>query len=57
MEENNEMRREISISVDNIVKEVKKIRIEADFKTARIDKKQIQITYQLAEKQFGFSLR
>lgn len=57
LEENNELRREISIPADKIVQEDQKIIFEADFKTARIDKKQIQITYQLAEKQFGFSLR
>ena len=57
LEENNELRREISIPADKIVQEDQKITFEADFKTARIDKKQIQITYQLAEKQFGFSLR
>ena len=57
LEENNELRREISIPADKIVQEDQKIIFEADFKTARIDKKQVQITYQLAEKQFGFSLR
>ena len=57
LEENNELRREISIPADKIVQEDQKIIFEADFKTARIDKKQIQITYQLAEKQFGFSLQ
>lgn len=57
LEENNGLRREISIPADKIVQEDQKIIFEADFKTARIDKKQIQITYQLAEKQFGFSLR
>lgn len=57
LEENNELRREISIPADKIVQEDQKIIFEADFKTARIDKKQIQITYQCAEKQFGFSLR
>ena len=57
LEENNELRREISIPADKIVQEDQKIIFEADFKTARVDKKQIQITYQLAEKQFGFSLR
>lgn len=57
LEENNELRREISIPADKIVQEDQKIIFEADFKIARIDKKQIQITYQLAEKQFGFSLR
>ena len=57
LEENNELRREISIPADKIVQEDQKIIFEADFKTARIDKKQIQITYRLAEKQFGFSLR
>lgn len=50
LEENNELRREISIPADKIVQEDQKIIFEADFKTARIDKKQIQITYQLAEK-------
>ena len=57
LEENNELRREISIPADKIVQEDQKITFEADFKTARIDKKQIRITYQLEEKQFGFSLR
>lgn len=57
LEENNELRREVSIPADKIVQEDQKITFEADFKTARIDKKQIQITYQLEEKQFGFSLR
>lgn len=57
LEENNELRREISIPADKIVQENQKIIFEADFKTARIDKKQIQITYQLEEKQFRFSLR
>lgn len=57
LEENNELRREISIPADKIVQEDQKIIFEADFKTARIDKKQVQITYQCAEKQFGFSLR
>ena len=57
LEENNELRREISIPADKIMQEDQKITFEADFKTARIDKKQIQITYQLAEKRFGFSLQ
>lgn len=57
LEENNELRREISIPADKIVQEDQKIIFEADFKTARIDKKQIQITYQCAEKKFGFSLQ
>lgn len=57
LEENNELRREISIPADKIVQEDQKIIFEADFKTARIDKKQIQITYQCAEKKFEFSLQ
>lgn len=57
LEENNELRREISIPADKIVQEDQKIIFEADFKTARIDKKQIQITYQFAEKKFVFSLQ
>ena len=57
LEENNELRREVSIPADKIVQEDQKITFEADFKTARIDKKQIQITYQLAEKKFRFSLQ
>lgn len=40
LEENNELRREISISADKIVQEDQKIIFEADFKTARIDKQE-----------------
>ena len=57
LEENNELRREISISADKIVQEDQKITFEADFKTARIDKKQILVMYQFVEKQFRFSLQ
>lgn len=57
LEENNELRREVSIPADKIVQEDQKIIFEADFKTARIDKKQIQVTYQFVEKQFRFSLQ
>lgn len=57
MEENNELRREISIPSDKIVQTDQKITFEADFITERIDKKHLQGTYHIAEGTFGFSLQ
>lgn len=52
---NNELRREISIPADKIGQTEDEVTFEADFKTERIDKKHLQITYHIAEKKFGFS--
>ena len=52
---NNELRREISIPADKIVQTEDAVTFEADFKTERIDKKHLQVTYHIAEKKFGFS--
>lgn len=52
---NNELRREISIPVDKIGQTEDAVTFEADFKTERIDKKHLQVTYHIAEKKFGFS--
>lgn len=57
LEENNELRREISIPSDKIVQTDQKITFEADFITERIDKKHLQGTYHIAEGTFGFSLQ
>lgn len=57
LEENNELRREISIPSDKIVQTDQKIIFEADFITERIDKKHLQGTYHIAEGTFGFSLQ
>lgn len=57
LEENNELRREISIPSDKIVQTDQEITFEADFITERIDKKHLQITYHIAEGTFGFSLQ
>lgn len=52
---NNELRREISIPADTIGQTEDAVTFEADFKTERIDKKHLQVTYHMAEKKFGFS--
>lgn len=52
---NNELRREISIPADKIGQTEDTVTFEADFKTERIDKKHLQVTYHIAEKKFGFS--
>lgn len=52
---NNELRREISIPADKIGQTGDEVTFEADFKTERIDKKHLQVTYHIAEKKFGFS--
>ena len=52
---NNELRREISIPADKIGQTEDAVTFEADFKTERIDKKHLQVTYRIAEKKFGFS--
>lgn len=52
---NNELRREISILADKIGQTEDAVTFEADFKTERIDKKHLQVTYHIAEKKFGFS--
>lgn len=52
---NNELRREISIPADKIGQTEDEVTFEADFKTERIDKKHLQVTYHIAEKKFGFS--
>lgn len=52
---NNELRREISIPADKIGQTEDAVTFEADFKTERIDKKHLQVTYHIAEKKFGFS--
>ena len=57
LEENNELRREISIPSDKIVQTDQKITFEADFITERIDKKHLHGTYHIAEGTFGFSLQ
>lgn len=55
LDENNELRREISIPADKIGQTGDEVTFEADFKTERIDKKHLQVTYHIAEKKFGFS--
>ena len=57
LEENNELRRDLSISADKIIQTDQEITFEADFITPRIDKKQLQVTYHIAEGTFGFSLQ
>ena len=57
LEENNELRRELSISADKIIQTDQEVTFEADFITPRIDKKQLQVTYHIAEGTFGFSLQ
>lgn len=57
LDENNELRRELSIPVDKIAQEEDKVTFEADFKTERIDKKQLQVIYHVSEKKFGFILQ
>lgn len=52
---NNELRREISIPSDKIGQTEDAVTFKADFKTERIDKKHLQVTYHIAEKKFGFS--
>lgn len=52
---NNELRREISIPADKIGQTEDAVTFKADFKTGRIDKKHLQVTYHIAEKKFGFS--
>lgn len=52
---NNELRREISIPADKIGQTEDAVTFKADFKTERIDKKHLQVTYHIAEKKFGFS--
>lgn len=57
LEQNNELRREISIPTDKIMQTDREITFEADFITARIDKKNLQVTYHIQEGKFGFSLQ
>ena len=57
LEENNELRRELSISPDKIIQTDQEITFEADFITPRIDKKQLQVTYHIKEKSFGFMIQ
>ena len=57
LEENNELRREISIPSDKIVQTDQKITFEADFITEKINKKHLHGTYHIAEGTFGFSLQ
>ena len=57
LEENNELRRELSISADKIIQTDQEVTFEADFITPRFDKKQLQVTYHIAEGTFGFSLQ
>ena len=57
LEENNELRRELSISADKIIQTDQEITVEADFITPRIDKKQLQVTYHITEKSFGFMIQ
>lgn len=57
LEENNELRRELSISADKIIQTDQEITFEADFITPRIDKKQLQVTYHIKEKSFGFMIQ
>lgn len=57
LEENNELRRELSISADKIIQTDQEITFEADFITPRIDKKQLQVTYHITEKSFGFMIQ
>lgn len=57
LEENNELRRELSIPADKIIQTDQEVTFEADFITPRIDKKQLQVTYHIAEGTFGFSLQ
>ena len=57
LNENNELRRELSIPADKIAQEEDEVTFEADFKTERIDKKQLQVIYHVSEKKFGFMLQ
>ena len=57
LDENNELRRELSISADKIIQTDQEITFEADFITPRIDKKQLQVTYHITEKSFGFMIQ
>lgn len=57
LEENNELRRELSIPADKIIQTDQEITFEADFITPRIDKKQLQVTYHIKEKSFGFMIQ
>ena len=57
LEENNELRRELSIPADKIIQTDQEITFEADFITPRIDKKQLQVTYHITEKSFGFMIQ
>ena len=57
LEENNELRRKISIPADRIVQTEDTVTFEVDFTTERIDKKHLQVTYHISEKSFGFSLQ
>lgn len=57
LEENNELRRELSIPADKIIQTDQEITFEADFITPRIDKKQLQVTYHITEKSFGFIIQ
>ena len=45
------------VSADKIIQTDQEITFEADFITPRIDKKQLQVTYHIAEGTFGFSLQ
>ena len=57
LEENNELRRELSIPADKIIQTDQEITFEVDFITPRIDKKQLQVTYHIIEKSFGFIIQ
>ncbi len=57
LEDNNELRRELSIPADKITQTDQEITFEADFITPRIDKKQLQVTYHIKEKSFGFMIQ
>ena len=57
LEENNELRRELSIPADKIIQTDQEITFEVDFITPRIDKKQLQVTYHIKEKSFGFIIQ
>lgn len=57
LEENNELRRELLIPADKIIQTDQEITFEADFITPRIDKKQLQVTYHIKEKSFGFMIQ
>ena len=57
LEENNELRRELSIPADKIIQTDQEITFEADFITPRIDKEQLQVTYHIKEKSFGFMIQ